>query len=292
MNQIRNLRTLRRLAKQVHACDDVYAKVLAVNEFLSYLDYYPWNECLGLGLFTSTDIPKTPERKNFDEFHKDFQQKINLRITKFGQKLTETEIEAEKVFRILIYFFPRNSDRHFLRLLAFVKNGLARPGSPSTCGYLTFLSKDLKNFVRTFAARMPVELSHSIIDRAVKKIVARVARFETVKASGQQTKVGRPSKEAIGPCELMNLKGMKQKELPAHKQGKGKHVNEQMLGMLQKRPESANWSARQWAEVLDCSKSTIAETTTWKENLHMAKIVERTDRGVRQERKAGRSDDD
>jgi hypothetical protein len=73
---------------------------------------------------------------------------------------------------------------------------------------------------------------------------------------------------------------------------KGKMINERMLARLQKEPESMLWSARQWADALGCSKSTIAETTTWKNTLQAIKAKERTEREMRQERHRGHSDDD
>jgi hypothetical protein len=65
-----------------------------------------------------------------------------------------------------------------------------------------------------------------------------------------------------------------------------------MLGMLQRNPNSLYWSAQQWAVALECSKSTIAETPTWKTTIRAAKARERADRELRQERNQGRSDDD
>src|SRR5262249_10327443 len=71
---------------------------------------------------------------------------------------------------------------------------------------------------------------------------------------------------------------------------KGKRINEQMLGRLQREPESLYWSAQQWADALGCSKSTIAETHTWKTTIRAAKARERAEREMRQERRQGRSD--
>src|SRR5205807_2082945 len=41
---------------------------------------------------------------------------------------------------------------------------------------------------------------------------------------------------------------------------KGKRINLQMLQMIQRKPESANWSAQKWADALGCSKSTVGAT--------------------------------
>jgi hypothetical protein len=73
---------------------------------------------------------------------------------------------------------------------------------------------------------------------------------------------------------------------------KGKRINERMLSMLQRKPESLYWSARQWADTLDCSTSTIGETPTWKRTIRAAKARMRAERELREGRDRGGADDD
>lgn len=41
-------------------------------------------------------------------------------------------------------------------------------------------------------------------------------------------------------------------------------VNTRMQTTLKRKPESRDWSARQWADHLGCAKSTVHDTSTWK----------------------------
>ena len=69
---------------------------------------------------------------------------------------------------------------------------------------------------------------------------------------------------------------------------KGKHINERMLAMLQQNPDSVNWSSKRWSEALDCSKSTIAGTLTWKNIILAMRALEKAERQQRQDRNEGR----
>jgi hypothetical protein len=73
---------------------------------------------------------------------------------------------------------------------------------------------------------------------------------------------------------------------------KGKQINERMLAELQRNPDSLSWSARKWADVLECSPGTIGETPTWRKVISAARAIERAERETRQERSQRRSDDD
>jgi hypothetical protein len=42
-------------------------------------------------------------------------------------------------------------------------------------------------------------------------------------------------------------------------------VNARMVDMLMRRPESRQWSAREWATALQCGKSAVADTHCWEE---------------------------
>jgi hypothetical protein len=71
---------------------------------------------------------------------------------------------------------------------------------------------------------------------------------------------------------------------------KGKNVNGQMLVMLQKDASCVNWSARKWADRLDCSVSTVQGTTAWKNilttrGLQAADAINRGGEGRRTDRR-------
>ena len=56
-----------------------------------------------------------------------------------------------------------------------------------------------------------------------------------------------------------------------------KTINERMREKIERRPECRVWSARQWADCLDCADSTVVATAAWKELMDQrAKIM--TDR--------------
>ena len=63
---------------------------------------------------------------------------------------------------------------------------------------------------------------------------------------------------------------------PAGK-GRGKHIDARMLKILTERPESLEWTCRQWAEHLGCSLSTVAATQTWKKHIFNARALVRAD---------------
>jgi hypothetical protein len=50
---------------------------------------------------------------------------------------------------------------------------------------------------------------------------------------------------------------------------KGKRIDERMMTMLRDRAESIGWTARQWAEALKCSHSTVVESKTWNETIRL-----------------------
>lgn len=104
-----------------------------------------------------------------------------------------------------------------------------------------------------------------------------------------------------GHCEVAFQGGYKEGQpvrkdplslVRGNRTGRGKRINALMLEKLVRNPESLNWSISQWMTVLGCAKSTIAETSTWKDRIRPAQIVARADREVREGRKASRSDDD
>lgn len=58
-------------------------------------------------------------------------------------------------------------------------------------------------------------------------------------------------------------------------------ANTRMIETIQKRPESRDWTAKQWAEALECAPSTIKETATWKDLVKVRAVAkaERRNRG-------------
>jgi hypothetical protein len=65
---------------------------------------------------------------------------------------------------------------------------------------------------------------------------------------------------------------------------RGANIDARMLKVLSERPESLDWSCRQWAEHLGCACSTVAGTKTWKiripqvRSLHQAERIRRGSR--------------
>lgn len=55
-------------------------------------------------------------------------------------------------------------------------------------------------------------------------------------------------------------------------------INQQMLDLLQKRPETRNWTARQFQDLLGCSVSTVHGTAAWEE-------IQKTRKAAKLERK-------
>ena len=66
-------------------------------------------------------------------------------------------------------------------------------------------------------------------------------------------------------------------------------INERMLGVLAKNPESSGWKSPEWAAYLDCSKSSVVETAAWK-HLRNARLHERAIRKKDRRRKPKASD--
>jgi len=68
------------------------------------------------------------------------------------------------------------------------------------------------------------------------------------------------------------------------RKGRGANIDARMFKVLSERPESLDWSCRQWAEHLGCACSTVAGTTTWKiripqvRSLHQAERIRRGSR--------------
>src|SRR5262249_49458674 len=59
---------------------------------------------------------------------------------------------------------------------------------------------------------------------------------------------------------------------------KGKQINEKMLKKLHEDPHGVfDWSAREWAQYLGCSSSTVQETTAWKTAMKARKLKEAED---------------
>lgn len=65
---------------------------------------------------------------------------------------------------------------------------------------------------------------------------------------------------------------------------KGKNVNGRMAEMLQSDPMRMEWSARKWAENLECSEGTVKGTTTWKQTVKAARALNKADRMQRPKR--------
>jgi hypothetical protein len=62
------------------------------------------------------------------------------------------------------------------------------------------------------------------------------------------------------------------------RKGRGANIDARMLKTLSDRPESLDWSCRQWAEHLGCACSTVAGTTTWKIRIPQARSLYRAER--------------
>jgi hypothetical protein len=69
---------------------------------------------------------------------------------------------------------------------------------------------------------------------------------------------------------------------------KHKWIDEKMMKKLLADPESVGWSARAWAEHLECSPSTIHETTAWK-SVMCARALRKAEAVTRQKGRRGRS---
>ena len=65
---------------------------------------------------------------------------------------------------------------------------------------------------------------------------------------------------------------------------KGKNVNARMAEMLQSDPTKLEWSARLWAEKLECCEGTVKGTTTWKQTVKAARALQKADRMQRPKR--------
>jgi hypothetical protein len=66
---------------------------------------------------------------------------------------------------------------------------------------------------------------------------------------------------------------------------KGKHIDERMLAAIRDNPAALFWSSAQWAENLQCSKSTIVESKSWIETCRPKREAERLASGKRLRRK-------
>ena len=83
---------------------------------------------------------------------------------------------------------------------------------------------------------------------------------------------GCPSEPATGPEESG-------KQRPAPDQGQKKKskpatVNQRMAVAVQSHPDRIQWTARQWAEHLDCSKTAVTDTDTWKRTIRTFRQLE------------------
>lgn len=58
-------------------------------------------------------------------------------------------------------------------------------------------------------------------------------------------------------------------------EAKGKNINARMAEKIQSDPMKMAWSARQWAEFLGCSESTVKETKSWKQTIKAARAMHR-----------------
>jgi hypothetical protein len=63
----------------------------------------------------------------------------------------------------------------------------------------------------------------------------------------------------------------------ANRGTKGKNIDARMLKVMAENQESHGWSARQWADHLDCSDGTVKDTKTWKERLKAARAMAAVD---------------
>ncbi len=57
---------------------------------------------------------------------------------------------------------------------------------------------------------------------------------------------------------------------------KGRNIHGRMLATLQQDPDSLDWSARQWAQFLKCSKSTVVEGPAW-QSILKARALQKAD---------------
>jgi hypothetical protein len=70
---------------------------------------------------------------------------------------------------------------------------------------------------------------------------------------------------------------------------KGKNIDARMLKRLADAPAAVSgWSAREWAEYLNCSAGTVKETKTWRTHLAKLKLAEKLGRAERRDDAGGR----
>lgn len=95
--------------------------------------------------------------------------------------------------------------------------------------------------------------------------------------------------ESYSPTEKVTPKRSSGK--PGRKKVQTKSTNELMTKILEKRPDAASWSIRDWAEAIDRSISSIAETSIWS-NLQKLREQEKKDFNSRQQvrRNGGKAD--
>ena len=72
---------------------------------------------------------------------------------------------------------------------------------------------------------------------------------------------------------------------------KGKNIDAKMRRELNEDQRAYDWSAAQWADVLNCSAGTVKGTAVWKEIMKI-RLIRRAELEVRQARKQGRPDKD
>lgn len=112
-----------------------------------------------------------------------------------------------------------------------------------------------------------------------------IAKREATEGQAEKDRFRRVAEMLVAPSSN-TLKDSTTPPPGEPKKVKGRGINERMLAMIQSDPQSLYWSARKWAEALDCSESTIAGTPTWKKTCKAAKERQRIEREQMQEDKA------
>lgn len=80
----------------------------------------------------------------------------------------------------------------------------------------------------------------------------------------------------------------------ANSKVKGKHINAKLLELMQKNPDSINWSSADLAAHFDCAESTVRGSETWKETLKVhrtAKALETNDKRKHPKRRKNEDSD-
>ncbi|MFO0800081.1 MAG: hypothetical protein U0804_21650 [Gemmataceae bacterium] len=68
--------------------------------------------------------------------------------------------------------------------------------------------------------------------------------------------------------------------------GRGKNINARMMNMLLDDASRRDWSARKWADALECREGTVKETRAWEQIMNM-RLLEATERMTRDEDRVG-----